>query len=204
MDRTASVVSLNPRIELVAVRLGGGKTTSGYFYQLLHAVDVFDETAPPTVRVFGITGQLGAEQLIDRYRLACRPLRDLLVQYLRERQSAVDYVTLQHLATTPGKLFRADLERHHPGIDSLRLPADVATGWKHRILTVNRACRPSPRCARSTSTSPNGPWNTPPGGARGPHPDRSAPTTCPGKSRTGSANPAWTNAPANDSRCCPT
>jgi hypothetical protein len=32
-------------------------------------------------------------------------------------------------------LFWRDLEINHPGIDSLRLPADVATGWKERITT---------------------------------------------------------------------
>jgi hypothetical protein len=115
-------------------RLGGGKTTSGYFYQLLYAIGVFDDTAPPTVRAFGTSGQIGVEQLIDRYGIASRPVRDLLVQYLRERQSTVDYVTLQRLAATLGKLFWADLEHHHPGIDSLRLPPTVAADWKQRIL----------------------------------------------------------------------
>ncbi|QIZ37114.1 site-specific integrase [Saccharopolyspora sp. ASAGF58] len=65
---------------------------------------------------------------------ACRPVQDLLVHYLRERQSTVDYVTLQRLASTLGKLFWADLEQHHPGIDSLRLAPEVATSWKQRIL----------------------------------------------------------------------
>ena len=38
------------------------------------------------------------EQLIDRYGIDCQPVRDLLVEYLRERQPAVDYSTLQSLA----------------------------------------------------------------------------------------------------------
>lgn len=111
-----------------------GKTTSGYFYQLLHVIGVFDHDAPTTVRAFATIGQLSAEQLIDRYQIACRPVRDLLVCYLRERQPAVDYATLQRLAGTLGSLFWADLERHHPGIDSLRLPSDVASAWKQRVL----------------------------------------------------------------------
>lgn len=112
----------------------GGKTTSGYFYQLLHTIGVFGAEAPTTVRAFATIGQLSAEQLIDRYQIACRPMRDLLVCYLRERQPAVDYATLQRLAGTLGRLFWADLERHHPGIDSLRLPADAAAEWKQRVL----------------------------------------------------------------------
>ncbi|MGI8312866.1 hypothetical protein [Saccharopolyspora hattusasensis] len=77
---------------------------SPFFYQLLHAVGVFSPEAPPTVRMFNprFQGQLSAEQLIDRYQLACRPVRDLLVDYLRERQPSVDYNTLTGLATALG------------------------------------------------------------------------------------------------------
>lgn len=111
-----------------------GKTTSGYFYQLLHMIGVFDVAAPSTVRAFATIGQRSAEQLIDRYQISCRPVRDLLVCYLRERQTTVDYATLQRLAGTLGNLFWADLERHHPGIDSLRLSPEAAASWKQRVL----------------------------------------------------------------------
>ena len=39
------------------------------------------------------------------------------------------------LAYLLGKLFWADLEAHHPGIDSLKLPRDVAAAWKQRVMT---------------------------------------------------------------------
>lgn len=109
-----------------------------YFYQLLHAVGVFPSDAPPIVRMFSsmYQGQLTAEQLIDRYSLACRPVRDLLVDYLRERQPGVDFNTLSAMATHLGLLFWKDLETHHPGITSLRLPPDVAAAWKQRIRTT--------------------------------------------------------------------
>ena len=80
-------------------------------------------------------GQLTAGQLIGRYDLACGPVRDLLVDYLRERQPGIDYKTLTGLATTLALWFWKDLETHHPGIDSLRLPPDIAAGWKKRIQT---------------------------------------------------------------------
>jgi hypothetical protein len=76
--------------------------------------------------------------MIDRYGLACRPVRDLLADYLRERQPALDYTSLNSLANFLGKLFWADLERHHPGIDSLALPRDVADSWKRRLRTMPR------------------------------------------------------------------
>ena len=47
------------------------------------------------IEVFSGRGQASCEQLIDRYRIACRPVRDVLVDYLRERQPAVDFSTLQ-------------------------------------------------------------------------------------------------------------
>ncbi|PQP26752.1 tyrosine-type recombinase/integrase [Rhodococcus opacus] len=110
---------------------------SPLFYQLLHSIGAFPADAPPTVRMFSslFVGRLSVEQLVDRYDLACRPVRELLVDYLRERQPAVDYSTLTNLATTLTLWFWKDLERHHPGIDSLQLTPEVAAGWKQRIRT---------------------------------------------------------------------
>ena len=62
-------------------------------------------------------------------------MRDVLVDYLRERQPSVDFSSLQRFAYLLGKLFWADLEAHHPGIDSLKLPRDVAAAWKQRVMT---------------------------------------------------------------------
>jgi integrase len=117
-------------------------STGMYFYQLLHSMKVFPAQAPPTVRMFTTQGQLSAEQLIARYDLACHPIRDLLVDYLREQQLVVDHATLRAMANILGNLFWRDLERHHPGIGSLHLTAEMAAGWKQRILT---------RPARSTT-----------------------------------------------------
>jgi hypothetical protein len=80
-----------------------------------------------------VHGQKSAGQLIDRYGLTCRPVRDLLVDYLNERRPGIDYVTLGDLAYQLGMLFWKDLETHHPGIDSLDLAPDVAVAWKQRM-----------------------------------------------------------------------
>jgi integrase len=105
-------------------------------YRMLRQLGIFTEQAPPTLRALRTNGQRTPDELIDRYHLACRPVRDLLVDYLRERQPALDYNSLDSLANFLGKLFWADLERHHPGIDSLRLPREVADGWKRRLRTM--------------------------------------------------------------------
>jgi len=108
---------------------------SPYFYQLLHAVGVFGPDAAPTVSILAGQRQLTVEQLIDRCGIANQPVRALLVDYLTERQICIDHVSLIQLANALGRLFWRDLETHHPGIGSLRLPPPVAAAWKQRILT---------------------------------------------------------------------
>ena len=110
---------------------------SPLFYQLLRAHGGLGPDAP-AIEVFSGRGQASCEQLIDRYRIACRPVRDVLVDYLRERQPSVDFSTLQRDAYLLGKLFWADLQAHHPGIDSLKLPGDVVAAWKQRVMTKTR------------------------------------------------------------------
>jgi hypothetical protein len=111
---------------------------SPLFYQLLHARGGWGEDAPAAIQVFSGRGQPSCEELIDRYHIQCQPMRDVLVDYLRERQPSVDFSTLQHDAYLLGKLFWADLEAHCPGIDSLKLPRDVAAAWKQRVMTKTR------------------------------------------------------------------
>lgn len=102
------------------------------FYQLLRTMGVLSNDAPLSIRMFRSAGQLTCEELVDRYDIACRPIRDLLVDYLRERQPGMDYSSLNQLAFLLAGRFWADLEHHHPGIGSLRLPVDVASAWKQR------------------------------------------------------------------------
>src|SRR4029077_9003682 len=111
------------------------------FYRVLGTMNVFGSDAPATLRELRTLGQRTPEQLIDRYGLVCQPIRDLLVDYLKERQPALDYTSLDSLANFLGSLFWADLERHHPGIDTLHLPAEVAAGWKQRLRTVPKTVR---------------------------------------------------------------
>ncbi|MGH3288996.1 MAG: hypothetical protein ACRDPD_30700 [Streptosporangiaceae bacterium] len=100
-------------------------------YGALRAMGVI--AGPATFRQLRAHGPRTPEQMIDRYGLACQPVRDVLVDYLRERQPALDYSTLQQLGYILGKLFWADIEQHHPGISSLHLPDDVARAWKQRL-----------------------------------------------------------------------
>jgi hypothetical protein len=103
------------------------------FYRMLHRIGIFEASAPQTLRELTSSRQRTPEELIDRYDLACRPVRDLLVGYLKERQPALDYSSLRKLSAALAGGFWKDLERHHPGISSLHLPAHVAEAWKQRL-----------------------------------------------------------------------
>ena len=109
------------------------RVRSAFFYQLVRSLGHFPQGAPASTRAFHVLGQMSVEEMVDRYGIVCKPVRDLLVDYLRELQVSSDYTSVLRLSFVLGKLFWRDLELHHPGIDSLRLPAETAAAWKARI-----------------------------------------------------------------------
>ena len=105
------------------------------FYRVLHQAGILSPDAPTRLQELRSAGQRTPAELIDRFDLACRPVRDLLVDYLCERAPALDYSSLRSLAADLGNVFWKDLERHHPGINSLRLAPEAAAAWKQRLRT---------------------------------------------------------------------
>lgn len=103
-------------------------------FKVLREMGVFGSEVPAW-RALRRAGQLSVEELVDRYGVACRPVRDLLVAYLAERQPSVDYGTVVSLSYTLVRCFWVDLEAHHPGIDNLRLSPETASAWKRRLRT---------------------------------------------------------------------
>lgn len=109
------------------------------FYLRLRALGIFPDDAPHTIRAFGLAaGRLTIEQLVDRYPLRCRPIRDLVVDYLRERQPSLDFASVDAISRTLAGLFWAQIEVLAPGIDSLRLPPEIARRWKENLSTKKR------------------------------------------------------------------
>ncbi|MEV5500390.1 site-specific integrase [Nonomuraea fuscirosea] len=116
------------------------------FYLRLRTMGVFSDDAPATIRAFGqALGQLSIEELVDRYPIRCRPIRDLLVEYLRERQPSLDFASLDAVSRTLAGLFWARIEALSPGIDTLLLPPTLARAWKEDLSTKRR-----------TTTGPDG------------------------------------------------
>ncbi|WP_406489643.1 site-specific integrase (plasmid) [Streptomyces sp. NBC_01650] len=129
-------VELVDTLRRVHVRGGQRKVD---FYLRLRALGIFPEDAPATIRAFGLAaGRLSIEELVDRYPIRCRPVRDLIVDYLRERQPSLDYTSLDAVSRTLAGLFWTRIEALSPDIDSLRLPPALARAWKTDIATKKR------------------------------------------------------------------
>jgi integrase len=113
---------------------GQAEDGAGTSFKALRDMGIFGPGVP-TLREIRSSGQRSVEELVDRYHIVNRPVRDLLVDYITERRPAVDYTTLCRLAYALAGCFWADLETHHPDIASLHLPPGVATAWKQRLAT---------------------------------------------------------------------
>ena len=195
-------------------------TGTAVFYRILHRMGIFGDTAPATLSAVRTLGQRTPEELIDRYQLICGPVRDVLVDYLRERQPALDYTSLESLAHYLGKRFWASIEHHHPGIDSMHLPTDVADAWKQRLRTKTAIVRTAtgekteinvPRISYRQSLTPvrafyldlaHGRSRTQRVGANGSRRARSERRRSTGARPNDSSSPASTPAPANGCPSC--
>ena len=120
--------------EIEARVLANGGRGRTHFYTILRDLGIFAQEAPSSLaRIGRFTGQSSVEGLVDRYELQCGPVRDLIIDYLSERQPALDYSSLDTLSRTLSLYFWKNLEEHHPGIGSLRLAPEVAAAWKERL-----------------------------------------------------------------------
>ena len=213
-------ITIGDVLEILSAEDGlRGKEPSGpATFRALREAGIFGDGIP-TLREIRHAGQRTVGELVDRYPLACLPVRDLIVDYLRERQPSIDYVTLKNRAYELARCFWADLEQHHPGIDSLRLSPEMAAAWKCRLRTraktvtsggkktvveVERpvASTSCPASAASTWTWPNGRCRTRHAGGRGWHRAPSAPTTWTAGKPSGAGRPGWTPAPGTACPSC--
>ena len=61
------------------------------------------------------------------------------MDYLKERQPALDYASLETISASLAGLFWARIEALSPGISTLQLPPDVARAWKEDLQTIKRS-----------------------------------------------------------------
>lgn len=89
-----------------------------------------------TLRGASLQGQRTSRDLVNSYGIRCGPVREVVIRYLDERRPSFDYTSLIDATGILAGRFWADIERHHPGINSLHLSAEVATAWKERMKVV--------------------------------------------------------------------
>ncbi len=78
-------------------------------------------------------GRKSVTELVDRYDLASRPVRNLLIAYLTARSVNLDYSSLRGLVTHLCLQFWKQVEGLAPGIDTIDLPAEVTAAWKQAV-----------------------------------------------------------------------
>jgi len=103
-------------------------------WELLRRIGVL--SADADLRQLLRRGRKSTEEFVDSYEVRSSTIRDVFVRYLSEKRSALDYATFRGLTSMLVGQFWTDIEAHHPGIDSLRLPRAVVTAWKERLSTV--------------------------------------------------------------------
>jgi hypothetical protein len=109
------------------------------FYALLKETGILPAAAPLRLRALRIDGRRSIEQIVGKYGIECRPVRDLMVEYFTERAPDLDHTSLRSIARNLCGLFWRDLEIHHPGIESLHLAPEVARAWKERLSFIRDA-----------------------------------------------------------------
>ena len=128
-------------VELAAAARASGRPASGVrvAQQLLRQAG-FIADPPLTTGYAYRLHKPTIPELVDQYGIACRAIRDLLVDYLTERTVALDYPSAGQLTTRLAKQFWRDIEQHHPGISSLALPRPVVDAWRQRqaVLPTGR------------------------------------------------------------------
>ena len=117
------------------------------FYALLKQAGVLPASAPARLRALRVEGRRSVEQIVDRYGIECRPVRDLLVEYFTER------------VPRPRPHLAAAHRRHHlPAV----LAGPGAPPPRHRLAAAGARGRagvegtpgPHPRCRRASGPAP--------------------------------------------------
>jgi len=129
-------ITVTDCVEAYRAQTGYSSRKHSHWYILLREQGILPADSPPTIHAASRRGQLTIAELVDGYQVECQPVRDVLVDYLQERQPGLDYSTIRQLASKLVLLFWRDLELHEPGIDSLHLSRDVARRWKERLRHV--------------------------------------------------------------------
>ncbi|RZD89563.1 integrase [Streptomyces albidoflavus] len=102
-------------------------------WQVLHAMGHFPPGTPPTLRSFIYAGQRSITELVDRYPIRHQGVRQLLIDYLTQRRTETDYVTIEALVRRLASQFWAKIEAINPGQQDLVITTEVYDQWRAAI-----------------------------------------------------------------------
>lgn len=108
-----------------------GSTATATAWPVLHEMGRFPVWAPRTLQDARVRGQQSIETLVGRHQLRNAAVRDLLIDYLRQRSVAVDYSTLDNLLRNLVQYFWKVVEDINPGQANLRLDAEMTEFEEH-------------------------------------------------------------------------
>lgn len=113
------------------LRMHGKNDGVDYAWDLLKMHGAIPADALP-LRQMHRRGQLTTEEMVDYYEIE-PPLRDVFVQYLNERASSTDYVSIRSLAYKLCGRFWKPIQEACPGIDTFAVPEKTGKAWKASI-----------------------------------------------------------------------
>lgn len=105
-------------------------------WRVLHEMGHFPASTPPTMRLALMRGQLTCAEMVDRYSLRNRSIRQLLIDYLERRRLETDYASVNNVATTLAGTFWAQIERINPEQADLAINESVYQQWRTWLNTL--------------------------------------------------------------------
>jgi site-specific recombinase XerD len=106
-------------------------------WQVLHTMH-FPPGTPPTLRHLIYAGQRTVEELVDRYPIANREVRQVILDYIVRRQADNDYGYIEKLIQQLAGTFWSAIERINPGQKDLRISQEVYDQWRTEIQFTKR------------------------------------------------------------------
>lgn len=109
-----------------------GKLIGHHTWNVLHRMGHFPASAPEMMRAALLAGQRSVPEMIDRFPIRNREIRDLLIDYVARRALDLDYTSADRLAHNLARLFWLEVEKVNPDQADLRLSQETYLQWKER------------------------------------------------------------------------
>ena len=124
----------------------GRKLAGSLAWQVMADSGRFPPGTPVTMRLALLGGRKTVTELVDTYRVANRPIRQLLIDYISHRAAlGMDYSTICNLVRSLTRNFWCVVEQINPAQLDLQLDEATYTAWRAKVDTVQTADGPRSR-----------------------------------------------------------